>query len=336
MKKFIVISALAFTAAAAPHLDAAFTFREGKLTIAERGSDSSLAERFQHGVACMEAQDWKSAVPQFEIVAMNAPESLIGQVSQYNLGICAFELEEYEMANIAFTEYLQCSTNPVYFQKAVEYKYFIAEAFKNGASRRPFGMIQFPKFLSGKDLAIEIYDQVIAAIPSGDMAASALYAKASLLWEMRDFRGSIESYQMLIKRFPKHELTPEAYLQVTCVYLDQCRSEFQNPDLLAFAEIACRKFKVDFPGDEARIARAEYNVLYIREQYAHGLFTTAQFYERTKNRDAALIYYQKAMLQFPDTQVAKRCRSRLQVICPQFVEEFDKNCEQIPLTTASN
>lgn len=307
-------------------LDAAFTIRNGKLTVAERSAASaSLATLFADGLFYMEEKNWKAAAQQFEIVAANAPEVQIGQVSNFNLGVCYFELEEYEMANSAFTEYLKCSTNPQFFQRAVEYKYHIAEAFRNGAKRRPFGANQLPKLLAGTELAIEIYDEVIAAIPSGDLAASALYSKAWVMWGNRNYKGSIDSFQLLIKRFPKHELAPESYLMITQVYLDQCRSEFQNPDLLAFAEIALRKFKQDFPGDMRRLDQAEYNVLYIREQYAHGLYTTAQFYERTKNKEAALIYYQKAMTQFPDTIVAGRCRRKLEVLCPQFLKEYDKN-----------
>lgn len=324
MRKLVAATALILGTAAIPHLDAAFTIREGKLTVAERSSESSLSELFNCGVTFMEMEDWKAAAQKFEIVASNAPEVLLGQISQYNLGVCYYQLKEYEMANTAFSAYLLCSTNPVYFQNSVEYKYHIARAFGNGARRSPFGTPNLPKIIAGKDFAIEIYDEVIAAIPSGEMAASALYEKANLLWEVRDYRGSVESFQMLIKRFPKHELTPEAYLMITYVYLDQCRNEFQNPDLLAFAEISLRKFKVDFPGDEDRLAKAEFNVMWIREQYAHGLYTTAQFYERTKNKEAALIYYQKAMTQFPDTQVSSWCRSRLITLCPKFVEEFDK------------
>lgn len=322
MRKYFFIL---FTVLSATTLNAALTMRDGKLTVAERTSDVSLSTIYNQGAEAMECGEWRRGAQQFEIVCLNAPEAPIGQTSQYNLGVCYFELEEYELANIAFTSYLQFSTNPVYFQKAVEYKFHIAEAFRNGAKRRPFNACQFPRMLTANDYAVEIYDDVIAAIPSGELAACALYSKGWVLWEMRNYKSSIDSFQMLIKRFPKHELAPESYLMITHIYLDQCRTEFQNPDILAFAEIICRKFKVDFPGDQERIARAEYNVLFIREQYAHGLFTTAQFYERTRNNEAALIYYQKAMLQFPDTQVAQRCRAKLQVICPQFVEEFDQN-----------
>ncbi len=325
MRQLLILPTLAIAFAVTPFLDAAYTIRKGKLTVAERSTPGSLSTLFQKGVDYMNCGEWKSAAQQFEIIAANAPEVSIGQVSNYNLGVCYFELEEYELANTAFTEYLQCSSNPIYFQNAVEYKFHIAEAFRTGALRRPFGAKQLPKFLSGKELAVGIYDEVIAAIPSGEMAASALYSKGWILWEMRNYRDSIDSLQMIVKRFPKHELAPEAYLTITYVYLDQCKSEFQNPDLLAFAEIVLRKFKRDFPGDQERLAKAEYNVLYIREQYAHGLYTTAQFYERTKKRDAALIYYQKAMTQFPDTLVAERCRKKLGRLCPQFVIEFDKS-----------
>lgn len=324
MRRLIFSLILIAAAAPAAQLEAAFSFRDGKLTSSEALSTTSLTEHFNQGVIHMRNQEWKPAVRQFEIVGTSAPHSILGQQSHYNLGVCLFELEEYDVANDAFTDYLQCSNNPQYFRQAVEYKFHIAEAFREGACRRPWGVKQLPKWFPSKDLALEIYDEVIAAVPSSELAACAIYSKAWLQWKKRDFRGSIESFQMMIKRFPKHELAPESYLMITHVYLDQCRTEFQNPDLLAFAEITLRKFAKDFPGDSERLYQAENNVCTIKEIYAQGLYKTGQFYERTKNKPASVIYYQKAMTQFPDTGVAHRCRHKLNKLSPEFLEEYDR------------
>src|SRR5262249_4441591 len=163
---------------------------------------------------------------------------------------------------------------------------------------------------------VEIYDEVIAAMPSGDMAAHAMYAKGWLLWTLKDYRGSTDSFQLLIKRFPKHQLAPECYVMITHIYLDQAYYEFQNPDLLAFAQMTAKKFRQEFPRDE-RLEKADDNVMHIKELYAFGLYETGRFYERTCNPSASVIYYQNTISQFPDTYIAQQCRERLAILCPE-------------------
>ena len=301
--------------------EAAFTLKNGTLVDADSVATMSLEEHFNAGAMAMDKNDWHEAVRHFNIVSSTAPAAPIGQEAYFWLGINYYMTQEYDFANDALNEYLKRSASPEYFQETIEYKYRIAERFRNGAKRRPFGTKQLPKWASGLDMASDIYDEVIAAAPGGDMAARALYAKAWLLWECKDFRSSIDSLQLLIKRFPKHELAPDSYVMITYVYLDQAKYEFQNPDILAFSDMVLRKFKNDFPREE-RIAQAEYNVLCIKELYAKGLYETGQFYERKGEPGASLIYYQNAMTQYPDTRMAMRSRGRLAKLCPSLLQDM--------------
>jgi outer membrane protein assembly factor BamD (BamD/ComL family) len=143
------------------------------------------------------------------------------------------------------------------------------------------------------------------------LAAKALYSKGSLQWDEKQYRQSVDSFQMLIKRFPKHELAPESYVAISKIFVEQSGTEFQNPDILAFAQINLRKFKSDFPREE-RLGEVENDLLSIKEYFAKNLYDTGQFYERTDKPRAAAIYYQNAIQQFPETQIAQKCQSRLE------------------------
>src|SRR5690606_24320584 len=143
--------------------------------------------------------------------------------------------------------------------------------FKSGAKKHVLDAKQLPKWASADPLAIEIYDEVASALPSSDLAAKALFSKGSVLARQRDYRGSIDSFQLLIQRFPKHELAPESFLAINRVYLHQLRREFQNPDILAFAEINLQRFEESFPQEE-RIEQAYSELMAIKETYAKGLY----------------------------------------------------------------
>lgn len=300
---------LIFLTATAP-VSAAWTLKNGRLVDAQEVASLPVSQHYELGMKAMENCKWNEAAENFRIVAKCFPLSTYAQDANYYLGISLFELQEYDFANDAFSSYIGAKNHPKFFIEAVEYKFCIAEAFRNGACRRFFNTKQMPKWASGLDLGISIYDEVITALPSHEFAVRSLHSKACLLLKMKQYRESIDSLQLIVKRFPKHELAPESYLMIAQIYLDQAKVEFQNPDLLAFAEINVRRFKAQFPREE-RVSEAENLVLEIKEVYAKGLYDTGLFYERIEEPRASIIYYQNAISQFPETSIAKLCSKRL-------------------------
>lgn len=303
-------------------IDAAWSARPKKISLLDEVVTLSCEEHYNRASEFYNSGKWDKAAKEFRLVAFNFPDTSYGQDANFFLGISYYNLKELDLANNAFSQYLQCQTNPRYFKECIDYKFSIAEQFREGAKRRYLSSKQMPKWAAGDDLAIEIYDEVIPAMPSNDIAARALYGKACLLWKQRDYRESIATFHTLINRFPKSELAPECFLLINKVYFEQCQREFQNPDLLAFAEINLQKFEDQFPGEE-RLEIAQCELLRIKEVYAQGMYETAYFYERIDEPRAAVIYYQKAIADFPETTVAKRCRNRLSAFCPMALQELD-------------
>lgn len=281
-------------------------------------ADCYLTTHYDSGRKSYNEKEWRTAASEFEKVIFYFPSSDTAAEASYFLAVCYFEMKEYDFANEEFSNYLKASQHPAFFEDAVAFKFCIAEHFKRGKKRRPFKMRYLPKWISGQDSALVIYDEVVAALPNHELALRALYSKGELLIEMREYRDSIEAYQTIIRRFPKNEIVPACYLHIADAYVQQARLEFQNPDILALAELNVHKFQQDFPRDE-RVAIAEESVYRIKEMYAKGLCNLGLFYERIHQPDAAAIYYQSSIEEFPDTRVAQFCRSRL--ICLGYLEE---------------
>lgn len=313
MMKFRTYSLGFFLACAlvSQSMEASFVIQNGRILDGNSVLTMPVEEHFNAGLRAIEAEQWVEAEKHFNIITANFPCTENGHEAFYYLGIAGYYLEELDFANEAFTEYLKGKQHPQYFIEAMQYKYNIAEFFRGGARRRFFGTKQLPKWADGKSLALEIYEEIIVALPCHELAVRALFSKGELQWAEGNYRESVEAFRMITKRFPKHELAPESYLMMMGVYMEQSRSEFQNPDILAFAHITLRKFKQDFPREE-RISDAEAILLGIKEVYARGLFETGAFYERICKPVAAAIYYQNAANLFPETQVALWCRAHLE------------------------
>ena len=255
-------------------------------------------------------KDWKRLGYRSLDLITDFPESAFVKEAYYYLGLAYFEQQDYELSNINFSAYLKEDLTPKFFDEVMRYKFEIACRFQEGAKRHLMSSRKMPKWLKAYDIAVEIFDEVITTLPRDDLAAQALFRKGSLLLNMKDYKESVEAYQTLIRRFPKHTLAPECYLGVSSVYLAQCKDEFPDEDRLALAEINLRKSIGQFPRSPL-INQIKENIFNIKELLAKNLFDIGEFFKRTKKIKAAAIYYETIIKRFPETHFSERSRQRL-------------------------
>lgn len=268
---------------------------------------------------------WELAATQFQKVINAFPNTPCTALAYFYFGASLYHLGDYDLSNEAFSNYLKCASSPDYFEEAILFKFQIAEAFRCGCKKRFVNFRCCPKCISASSLALTIYDEVIMAMPSHPIAADALYSKGYLLMSTGDYKGSIEEFQSYVRRFPKNERTPDAYIMISRNYYLQSKTEFQNPDLLALAAINARRFREVFPKEE-RLAEADAYVVAIEELYARGLCSVGAFYERNCKPFAAALYYRSAIVQFPNTQAAEYSRCRLAML--GYDQEMIPDCSE--------
>lgn len=277
--------------------------------------DANAHDFYSYMQEAIDEEDWWGAVDFGEVVLYNFPHSPLAQEIPFQVGQAYLKMGQFELANQTFTAYLHEARSPKFFEEALKYKLQIADYFREGGKRRLFGSHKLPALLPADDEALEIYDEIIATLPHHEMAARALIGKGKVQVRLEEFKESIESFQLLIRRFPGHELAAEAYLQINKTYLEQCKAEHLDPDLLDLAEVNLRKFQQAFPRD-GRVVEAKEAWKAMAELFAAALFETGEFYERTKKPTASAIYYRKILSSYPETQTALKARERLHEIDP--------------------
>ena len=312
----VVITACYFTSP----IHAAYTIKDGKLISTTELANFSVQEHYGLLLSAYEMKDWEELILQCNIVLKNFPETPFASEAQFYLAVGCFNVGELEMANHQFGVYLKKQNAPKHFEEAIKYKFQIAEKFQKGSKKHILGIESLPKWIPAYHDAIEIYDEVITALPHHELAAQSLYGKAVLLLADDQFKQSVETFQALIRKFGKSVLASESYIGICKVYLQQCKKEYPDPDFLDLAELNFKKFTSEFPL-EPRLDLAQNMIKEMREIYANSLFETAQFYERTKKPHASAIYYNKILVKYPSTQVALNSHSRLVYL----EKKFDKN-----------
>lgn len=256
-------------------------------------------------------QDWWAVIDYATIISYNFPASPYAQEAPFLIGEAYFKLGQLELANESFTTYLTHASSPKHFEEAIYYKFTIAEQFAAGTKKRLFSSTKFPAWLSAREDAVSIYDDVIAAMPHADIAAQALLGKARTQGYLEEFKPSVETLDLLIRRFPKSELAAEAYLEKNRMFLSQCKAQNLDPDLLDLAELNLRKFRLAFPR-ESRVGEAEKVFAEMQEVFAQHMLNTGRFFEKTKKFPASILYYTKVIAKYPSTEAAETAREKLE------------------------
>lgn len=269
----------------------------------------SLQERYDAMVSFFQEQKWIEVVREGKAISQEFSGSALSIESSYYLGAAYFQIEDYDLSNRYLSKYLKEIQDPQFFEAALAYKFLIAEHFREGAKKRLVLWEKSPKWLSAKQDALQIYEEILSSYPYDELGAKALFGKALIYEELKDYDLSLEAFATLIQRFPNHELAIESYLHRGNIYVRRCQEENLNPDWLDLAEMNLRKFSEAFPGEE-RLAEARQCRNQVQEAFAKNLYETALFYERTKKPQAALLYYEKIIQQFPHSDVAKLAEQR--------------------------
>lgn len=312
--KFLKKLPCMFVLAAAP-LVGAYTVKGGKVMNVEEVATLSVQEHHSKLLEAMQNQNWQEVIRQANIIVKNFPETPFYQESFYFLGCAYFNLQDFDIANQHLSNYLRKQTALQHFRDAIELKFQVAEKFREGYRKHIGGLEFLPKWMPAKEEAIKIYDEVISALPNDDLAAQALFGKGVLLLQDAEYTSSVETYQTLIRRFPKHPLTPDAYVEIARVYLIQSQEKYPDANYLDLASINLRKFRQDFPLD-SRVEEAEKIYGQMQEVFAESFYEIAQFYERTKKPHASILYYSKIIKTFPNTKSAALSKKRLKVLRP--------------------
>jgi outer membrane protein assembly factor BamD (BamD/ComL family) len=270
----------------------------------------SVADYNSYLLEAIANQNWWSVVDYADIISYRFPMTPFAQEMAFQSAFAYYNLGQLELANEALTQYLNQPSKHSHFEEAIQMKFEIAESFRSGKRKSLFGSHKLPQWMPAEEDAIQIYDEVISTMPTSELAVKSLFGKAKVQCAIADYKPAVETLQSLIRRFPKHDLASQAYLEISRVYLEQAKNTSLDLDFLDLADVNLRKFKLAFPRDP-RISEAEGLFAEMNELFAANLLRTGRFYQKTKKLPAAKIYYERTVGKYPGTQAAQQAQELL-------------------------
>jgi outer membrane protein assembly factor BamD (BamD/ComL family) len=263
----------------------------------------SVLEEYNLALGDFQKKKWSGVIEHSKTMIKDHPASPFLSEVTYLAGVAYFQKKDYEMADYYFSQFLDKYATPKYFEEALEYRFRIAEKFEEGAGLHVFGWEKMPQWLSAWDMAYDIYDKVITTLPRHEIAAGALKNKGRMLTADGKYKEAIDCYQMLIRRFPKHPSSPEAYLSIAKLYLLESQEDYPGKDFLEQARLNLKKFRYDFPR-ENRLVEAEAILVEMQDRYAKDLWESAEYYLRKKKARPAIMYLDSIAERYPQSRYA--------------------------------
>jgi outer membrane protein assembly factor BamD (BamD/ComL family) len=275
---------------------------------------ASAQEHYQVLQELIEKKEWQMATDVAERLIVFFPKAPFTKEVHYFIANAYFNQKRYDLCNRHLNFYLKTKM-PAHFDDALQLKYKVAMIYSGFEKWSIYSIRQLVKKVVAKDKALNLFEEIIATVPGTPLAANCMFYKAKLLCIQEEYKESRDMYTALVRNFYKHELAPFCYVGISETFLQEyLAGNSKDPSLLEMAKHNLELFQKDYPRSE-EILTVKDHLNLMREEYAIEMFEIGKFFEfKKKKPKAALLYYEKIVTAFPETNTAKKCNERIEAV----------------------
>jgi outer membrane protein assembly factor BamD len=256
-------------------------------------------ERFEKEGKLEEAAGCYHSLVKTWPLSPNAPEG------QFRFAVMLFKLYDFQRAFKEFQKSLEKYPDSPHFDEILKYQYDIACLFLAGERQKVWKIPTLPSM----DKTVEMFEQVIKNGPYSHVAPMAQLKIGFAREKQHLWNDSVKAYQDLIRRYPKSDLADDAQFQIGYAYMQASREADYDQTAANRAVVGFQDYITKYPKSE-KIQQARENIDKLKLEQSRGLMTIAEFYDKAKKYDAALVYYNSVVQNYPSAEVAKRASQR--------------------------
>jgi len=309
MKRIIVVSIILislFTTPAYPYW--IWTPKTKKWINPKTSVKPTPKEQFDFAKGLYELKSYAEAKHEFTKLLKSYPKSFEASEGQYYLGLIEEAEGNLYGAYQAYQKIIDKYPFSERIQEIIEREYKIGERFMGGQKRKAMGVT-----LPVENPAIEVFNQVIENSTYGPWAPAAQYKLGLVLKGLLRYYEAEEAFNKVISNYPNSEWVEAAKFQIAACRAAVSRSPDYDQWATKEAKEKFEEFVQEHP--DAVLSRdAEKNISQLREKEAEANFNIARFYEKQKAQEAAKIYYNDIINNYPESSWAGRALERLQMM----------------------
>ncbi len=252
-----------------------------------------------------------SAMSSYEAVAKKYPHSIYAPEALYRAAKIRLERKQYFKAFDEFQNVVTNYPNSSHFDTIIGDQYRIANALVDGARNRYFGLI--PGFKS-RAKGIAYFEKILVSAPYSDYAPLALMNIAHGHQKLGEPDEAIDALDRMINNYPQSLLAPDAYLRLAQAHASLVEGPYYDQASTKEAITYFEDFMILFPSDTG-VKTADTGLTDMKKVLAQSKIKIGDFYfYKRSNYKAARVFYNEAITSYPDSEVAKTARTRLEEV----------------------
>ena len=233
--------------------------------------------------------------------------------AQYLMGRCLEAMGRDEQAFNTYQVIIEKYPKSAEYEDVLWRQYQIANRFLGGEWFKLWGYIPYPPSM---DQTAGMFDKVVQNGPFSDVAPHAQLGIGAAREKQKDYPEAVKAYEIAADRYHNQPVIASDALFLEGVsYQKQSQTAEYDQSTAAKAIAAFTDFTLLYP-DDKRVPEAQKAILALKAEQVRGNYEIAQFYEKSKKWDGALVYYNEVLQLDPNSTYALQARERIQSIKP--------------------
>jgi outer membrane protein assembly factor BamD len=235
-----------------------------------------------------EAKKFKLALKSAQRVVKVWPLSDYAPQAQYLVGRCYEERHQDEKAFNAYQTLLVKYPRSSHADDVQHRQFVIALRFLHGEW---FKLLGYIPFFPSMEKTAGMFGKIVQYGPYGELAPQAQMDIGAAREKQKQYPEAVRAYELAADRYSdQKQLAAEALYKAAQAYNKQARKADYDQSVAGQAISAYTDFMALYP-DDPRVADAAKSIASLRAEDALGNFKIAQYYEKEKKYDGALVYY---------------------------------------------
>jgi outer membrane protein assembly factor BamD len=231
--------------------------------------------------------------------------------AQYLLGRCFEERKQDEKAFNAYETLLVKYPKSANASDVQHRQFVIALRFLHGQWFKLFGYIPF---FPSMDKTADMFEKIVRFGPYGELGPASQMNIGAAREKEKDYPLAVKAYELAADRYSEQkQVAADALYKAALAYNKQARKADYDQSIAGQAISAFTDFMALYP-DDPRVADATRIINALKSEEARGNFRVAQFYEKNKKWDGALVYYNEVLIKDAGSPLANQARQRIDLL----------------------
>jgi outer membrane protein assembly factor BamD len=234
--------------------------------------------------------------------------------AEYLIGRCLEMSGKDEAAFKAYQNIIEKYPRSSRYDEVLWRQYEIANRFLGGEWFRIWGTI--PLYPS-MDQTAQMFDKIVNNGPYSDVAPHAQLRIGAAREKEKDYPEAVKAYATAADRYYNQPtIAADALFREGLSYARQAAKAEYDQSTAVQAIERFTDFITLYPNDR-RVPRAEKAIAWLKTEQVRGNFEIAQFYQKSKKWNGALVYYNEVLQLDPNSPYAASARQRIEALKPR-------------------